>query len=135
MNLVRVVRVVVVMLAILSAGACKKSSTTPSATRVITVFPISFTATQVGSRSTSSLSIQNSGYSTLRFTTITFSACPTMFIVPAPFDTGGSVDARTSLGFVITFAPTAVANCNGTVTVTSDATSGTNSAALTAAGI
>lgn len=75
-----------------------------------------------------SLVISNTGTTTLHVSGIT---------CPAGFSGGfsGSIAARGKTAVTVTFTPTAMTNYSGAVTVTSDASSGANTAAASGAGI
>lgn len=82
----------------------------------------------VGSTATSNLSITNNGNTTLAVTDITY---------PAGFSgyTTANVPAGGSVDLTVTFAPTVAQSYNGNITVTSDATSGSNMISVSGVGI
>jgi hypothetical protein len=81
----------------------------------------------VNSSAQHTLVISNAGSSTLTVSNIS---------VPAGFSGSfsGTIASHTSKNVTITFSPTAVTNYSGTVTVTSDATSGANTVAASGTG-
>jgi hypothetical protein len=82
----------------------------------------------IGSTAQSTLSISNSGNATLTVSGISY---------PAGFSGAwsGTVPAGGSTNVTVTFAPTANTAYGGYITVNSDATSGTNTIAVTGAGV
>ncbi|MCX7009079.1 MAG: choice-of-anchor D domain-containing protein [Kiritimatiellaeota bacterium] len=81
-----------------------------------------------GATATATLTITNSGNATLTVSSITY---------PSGFSGAwsGTIAAGASRSVVVTFAPTAVSNYSGTMTVNSDKTSGTGTLAASGAGI
>ena len=83
---------------------------------------LSFGSVVTGTTSTASLTISNTGNSTMTVSNIAY---PTGF--SGSFS--GTITAGHATNITVTFAPVAVTNYSGTVTVNSDATSGTNTIA------
>ncbi|MEI8207095.1 MAG: leucine-rich repeat protein, partial [Kiritimatiellales bacterium] len=89
---------------------------------------LSFGSVVTGQTSTASLTITNSGNTALTVTNITY---PTCFSGAW----SGTVAAGKATNVTVTFAPVAVTNYSGTVTVNSDKTSGTNTISASGSGI
>lgn len=103
---------------------------TASATKVIQLTgTLTYGSVQTGTTLSKALTITNSGNATLTVTDVTVPSGYT------PDWTSGTIAAGASQVVNITFAPVAATSYNGTVTVSSDATSGTNTRAITGAGI
>jgi hypothetical protein len=102
-----------------------------AATRIIGVTPTSlaFGTVQVGSTATRTFTITNTGNSTLTVTSIG---------LPAGGYTAdwssGTISAGASRTITVTFAPTTSGSQDGTITVTSNATSGANTVGVTGIG-
>ncbi len=88
---------------------------------------LSFGSVVTGQPSTATLTITNSGNTTLTVTNITY---PTCFSGAW----SGTVAAGKATNVTVTFAPVAVTNYSGTVTVNSDKTSGTNTISVLGTG-
>ncbi len=84
----------------------------------------------VGSGSTKTMTISNTGDSPLTVTSISYS-------YPADFsgNWSGTIPAGGSQNVIVTFSPTAVFSYNGTLTVNSDRTSGMNTIAISGTGV
>ena len=120
----------VFVVALLAVGAvtssCSGSPTAPTPTRIISLSgnttgfnldELAFGAVQVGTSATGTVTISNSGNSTLTWS-IPGSGAGVFTASP----TSGSVAAEGSTSVTITFTPTAVISYSVTLTVTSDAT-------------
>jgi len=116
----------VFVVALLAVGAvtssCSDSPTAPTPTRIISLSgnnlnELAFGAVQVGTSATGTVTISNSGNSTL-----TWSIPGSGAGVFTGSPTSGSVAAEGSTSVTITFTPTAVISYSVTLTVTSDAT-------------
>jgi hypothetical protein len=107
------------------------TTTTTTPTRIISVTgSLAFGTVNVGSSRSASFTISNTGNSTL---TITGIGANTNFVTQSSLSwTSGTIAAGGSQTVTITFTPTATGNFNGTVTVTGDQTSGTNTIGYTA---
>jgi hypothetical protein len=83
-------------------------------------------------RSDGLLTVSNDGTATLHVSGIA-GPCPSAFSVlgSTTFDVG----SKQTVNLGIKFAPTSVMSCSGSVTVTSDATSGTNVIGIDASGV
>ncbi len=102
----------------------------PSPTRIISLSGnLAFGSVAVGSTATRTLTIANSGTSTLTWTGISTGSAA---LTANP--TSGAVAAGGSQAVTLAFAPTAVQSYNGTVTVTGDQTSGTNTTTVSGSG-
>jgi hypothetical protein len=104
-------------------------SGTGSATRIIELSgSLTFGNVPVGSTATSTLTISNTGNSSLSVTGITY---------PAGYSGvfSGSIPAGGSANVTVTFSPTAVQSFSGNLTVASNKTSGTNTRAVSGSGI
>jgi hypothetical protein len=84
---------------------------------------------EVGANTTTTLTISNSGNSTL-----TWSGLSTGDGVFTPSATSGTVAAGGSANVTLTFTPSAATSYSSTLTVTSDATSGTNTTTVSGTG-
>jgi hypothetical protein len=99
-----------------------------AATRIIGLSgDMAFGNVAVGANATTTLTISNSGNSTL-----TWSGLSTGDATVTASATSGTVAAGASENVTLTFTPTAATSLNSTLTVTNNATSGTNTIALTA---
>jgi hypothetical protein len=124
-----------VMLPLAGCGSGGSSPTTPTptptpaVTKIINVTgTLSYGQVIVGDvRTDGAFTISNSGNATLTVTGIT-GPCGNFFTVSW---TGGTIAAGGSQVVNVRFAPTAVQNCSGVVTVNGDQTSGTNTLAVT----
>ena len=103
--------------------------TTPVATRIISLTASSLCTAAVGSNAIGTLTIANLGDSTLTWTGLSTGGAE--FTVSA---TSGTIKAGEHTKVTVTFTPTSVKAFTGTLTVTSDATSGTATAAISATG-
>ena len=88
---------------------------------------LAFGAVTTGATASATLTITNSGNATLTVTNITY---PSGF--SGPFS--GAIAAGSASNVTVTFAPVAVTTYSGTVTVNSDATSGTNTISASGTG-
>jgi copper(I)-binding protein len=101
---------------------------TPVPTRIIGLSGnLAFGSVTTGATATATLTIANSGNSALTVTGITY---PTGF--SGAFS--GTITAGNSTNVTVTFAPVAVQSYSGTVTVASDATSGTSTISASGSG-
>ena len=126
------------VLLVLSAGACGGNSSSPTAstpptaptpTRVINVTgDLNFGQVTVGDGQTRFLAIGNSGTGTLTITGIT-GPCGSFFSVSWA---SGTISAGASQTVSVRFAPTGAQNCTGVLTVNGDQTSGSNTIAVVA---
>ena len=89
---------------------------------------LAFGGVSTGTTTTATLTITNAGNSTLTINNITY---------PAGFSGAfsGTIAVGTAQDLPVTFAPTALTNYSGTVTVNSDATSGFNGMAVSGTGV
>lgn len=110
------------------------STTTTTTTRIINLLgSLNIGNVSVGSSANGVFQIRNDGNSPLTVTGISSLCAGTGGAMKATF-TAGAIAPATQQSVTVTFTPTAVQNCNGTVTVASDATSGTNTLTIVAAG-
>jgi hypothetical protein len=111
-------------------GGGSPSAPTPAATRVIALGGnLAFGNGDVGRTATATLTISNSGNATLTVSGVT---------VPPGFTVNfqsGTIAAGASQNVTVTFAPTAVGNYSGTITVLADHTSGTNTINVSGTGV
>jgi len=127
------------VLLVLSAVACSNSNSPtptttppPTPTRVISVTGnLNFGPVTVGDSRTAAVTIANSGTAPLTITGLS-GPCGGFFTVSF---SSGTIAAGGSQPITVRFAPTAAANCNGTLTVNGDQTSGTNTLAVTATAV
>ncbi len=91
---------------------------------------LAFGNVTVGSTSTKTMTISNTGNSPLSVSSISYSY-PTVF----SGNWSGTIPAGGSQNVTVTFAPTAAQSYSGTVTVNSDKTSGTETIAISGTGI
>ena len=101
----------------------------PAPTRIIGLSGnLAFGDVQVGQTSTRTLTISNSGNSTLAVSSISY---------PSGFSGAysGNISAGGSTNVTVTFAPTSATSYSGTITVNSDKTSGTNTISTSGNGI
>ena len=87
-----------------------------------------FGSVQVGNTSNRTLTVSNSGNTALTVTNISYPAC-------FSGAWSGTIGAGASTNLVVTFTPVSVTNYSGTVTVSSDAISGTNSIEASGEGV
>lgn len=90
---------------------------------------LAFGDVTVGQTATRTLTIYNDGNSTLTVSSITY---------PSRFSgdwNGGPISAGSSRNVTVTFAPTSAASYGGTITVSSDATNGTNTRSCSGNGV
>lgn len=110
------------------------SPAAPSQTTVTRVISLSgnlaFGSVSVGQSATAILTISNSGNATLTWSGL---ASGTPCITASP--SSGSVPAGGTASATVTFAPAAASTYSGTITVTSDATGGTNTVAFSGTGV
>ena len=133
----RLFATLVLLPGLLSAASCgSNSSSSPAAptqaatpTKIIGVTGnLNYGQVTVGDvRTDGSLTISNSGTATLNVSGLT-GPCGNFFSVSW---SSGAIPAGTSQVVNVRFAPTAVQNCSGVVTVNGDQTSGTNTIAVT----
>ncbi len=90
---------------------------------------LAFGNVNIGSTATKTFTISNTGNTTLTVSSITY---PTGYTGSW---SSGTIAAGSSKSVTVTFKPTAVQTYSGTVTVNSDKTSGTNTIAISGAGI
>ncbi|MCH2253437.1 MAG: choice-of-anchor D domain-containing protein, partial [Vicinamibacterales bacterium] len=106
------------------------TQTTPTPTRIIGLSGnLAFGDVQVGTSATTTLTLSNSGNSTL-----TWSGLSTGDAVFEDYPPSGTVAAGASQDITLTFTPAAATSYSSTLTVTSDATSGTNTITVSGTG-
>ena len=99
----------------------------PAATRIIGLSgSLAFGSVQVGNNAQRTLTIANTGNTNLTVSSISYP--------PASVARSAVPSRRRSTNVTVTFTPTTVTNYSGTVTVTSDATSGANTIAASGTG-
>ena len=101
----------------------------PAASRIIVLSGnLAFGNVSTGATATATLTIANSGNSVLTVTSISY---------PAGFSGAfsGAIAAGGSTNVTVTFAPTALTSYGGTITVNSDATSGTSTIGASGTGV
>jgi hypothetical protein len=118
------------------ASACTGSSTptAPSTSRIIGLSGnLAFGNVTVGQSARATLTITNSGNSTLTISgmTIPCSGC----VVYTPSWASGTIPAGGSQQVTQSFTPTAAQNYSGTLTVSGDQTSGTSTIAMSGTGV
>lgn len=121
------------MLALVVAAACgdnktPTSPTTPAGAAIALAGNLAFGNLTVGASVTSVLTISNSGSADLTITGIAY---------PSGFSgnwNGGTIAAAGSQAVTVTFAPAAAAAYTGTITVTGNQASGTNTMAISGTG-
>lgn len=108
---------------------------TPTATRIIRILggPINFGGIEIGQSFVWNLQIANDGNSSLTVSGVNGPGGQAAGLVSS-VSAGTVIPAGAVIPWRITFAPNAIAQYNGNVTVSSDATSGTNTVAMTAFG-
>jgi hypothetical protein len=112
------------------SGTGVGTTPTPTTTRIIGLSgTMAFGDAQVGTSATTTLTISNSGNSTL-----TWSGLSTGDGVFTASATSGTVAAGGSANVTLTFTPSAATSYSSTLTVTSDATSGTNTTTVSGTG-
>jgi hypothetical protein len=89
---------------------------------------LAFGSVTVGSTSTKTLTIQNTGSATLTVNSVT---CPSGFSANW---TSGTISAGGSKSVTITFSPTSASNYSGNISVTSNASNGTQTIAVSGTG-
>jgi hypothetical protein len=94
---------------------------------------LSFGNVTVGSSATSTFTIANSGNATLTFTALTISSGLVNHFTATP--TSGSVPAGGNVVVTIRFTPQSGGTFSGTLSVTADQTSGTNSLPVSGTGV
>jgi hypothetical protein len=105
----------------------------PTATRVIAVSGnLAFGAVAVGQIASATLTIANSGNSTLTFTAMTCSCNVSVF---AASPTSGTVPPGASRTITVLFGPLSAVTYGGTLTVVSDATAGNASISVSGTGV
>jgi len=127
----------VALLLALAASGCGKDSPSaptptqpPASTRVVSLSGgLAFGAVEIGKTSDLTLTIGNSGTGTLSVTGIT---SPDGYALSW---TNGTIPPGGTLQVAVRFAPTTARSYDGTLTVNADHTSGTNTAALSGAGV
>lgn len=110
------------------------STPSASATRVIALDgTLAFGDVVVGQSKELVVTIRNTGTGTMTLTGITGSGGVTTQTAASP--TTGTIPAGGSLNVTFRFTPTTTGSISGTITFTTDHTSGTNTITLTAAGV
>lgn len=105
----------------------------PGASRVIGLSGnLAFGNVPVGQSATATLTISNTGNSTLTFTGFTCTCNVSVYSVSL---TGGTVPPGSSRTVTVTFSPLSVASYTGTLSVISDATAGSGSIGISGNGI
>jgi len=114
-----------------SGGSTTAPSPTPTTTRVIQLGGnLSFGPVTLGTTATGLLTITNAGNSAL---TVSGVSSPCAGFYRASFTTGAIAAGQTQQS-TLQFTPTAVQDCSGNISVTSDATSGTSTISVRASG-
>lgn len=121
------------MFALVAAAGCNDSKTptsptTPAGAAIALAGNLAFGGVTVGASATSVLTISNSGSAALTVTGIAF---------PSGFSgnwNGGTIAAGGSQAVTVTFSPTAATPYTGTITVTGNQASGTNTIAVSGTG-
>jgi hypothetical protein len=132
-------RLAVLMSALVVLAACgKETPTSPSGggatTRIIGVSgSLSFGGVQVGSSASQTFTISNSGNAALTFTGLTVSGGIVSHFAATP--TSGSVPAGGNVVVTVRFTPQSGGTFSGTLSVTADQTSGTNSLPISGTGV
>lgn len=132
----KVIRLVAIALITFSAACSDKNPVAPppattTTTRIMTLAgTLNLGSVQVGQSATASFIIRNDGNSPLAITGIS-GPCGSQY--KSSF-TSGTIASGTNQSVSVTFAPTAVANCSGNLTVAGNQTSGSNTIAVNAAG-
>ena len=93
---------------------------------------LAFGNVPVGQNATGTLTISNTGNSTLTFTGFTCTCKTSVFFVSS---TSGTVPPGSSRAVTVTFSPLSVASYTGTLSVISDATAGSGSIGISGSGI
>lgn len=128
--------------AITMAVACggSKSATTPTSpttsnpTRVISLAgSLAFGEVPLGATKEATLTVSNSGSAPLSFTGLTISSGLVSHFAASP--TSGQVPAGGSTPILVRFQPQSSGAFNGTLSVTADHTSGTNTIAISGTGV
>jgi hypothetical protein len=128
------------VLLVILAAACGATTTSPSPTpglnptRIIALSGnLAFGNVSVGETANATLTITNSGNSALAVTGITVTSG--LEAIFSPNWTSGTIAAGASQQVTSRFAPTALRNYSGTVTVNGNQTTGTNSIAISGSGV
>jgi hypothetical protein len=115
---------------VLLTGCNEKTPTTPTPTSAITLSGnMNFGSVTVGSTGSATLTIANTGAGELTVTSVSY---PTGF---SGTFASGTVPANGSQAITVTFTPTAAQSYSGNITVTGNQASGTNSIAVSGAGV
>jgi hypothetical protein len=131
----RLLGISLVMVGLLAAAACGDDDDTPTSPSptpgaVIALSGnLAFGSVTVGTTTTATLTISNSGSSPLTVTNVTY---------PSGFSgnfTSGTIAAAASQAVTVSFTPTAATAYTGSVTVTGDQASGTNTIAINGTGV
>jgi Abnormal spindle-like microcephaly-assoc'd, ASPM-SPD-2-Hydin/Protein of unknown function (DUF1573) len=101
------------------------------ATMTVNPSPVAFGNVSVGSNSTKTVTVSNTGNATLNITAATISGTGYTMSLTAPT----SVNAGGNTTFTVTFAPTTAASSTGTIQITSNASATPASVTLTGAGV
>jgi HYDIN/CFA65/VesB family protein len=116
-------------------GGSSPSATAPSTgtpTRIMVLGGnLSFGAVTVGQHATGLLTIGNTGNSTMTVTGVSL-PCGTQYT--GSF-VSGTIAAGVTQSSTVTFTPTMAETCSGSITVTADQTSGTNTISIIASGV
>lgn len=118
----------IVALALSTACSKDKTPTAPSTSVIGLSGNLAFGSVTVGSTATAQLTITNTGTAPLTVSGVSY---PTGFT--GNF-TGGTINAGASQSVTVTFAPTAAQSYTGSIVVTGNQTSGTNSIAVSGTG-
>ena len=114
-----------------TSTAANSSTGSAAATRILALSgDVAFGSVMVGATGTQTLTLSNTGNTALTWTNVVFtSAIGSVFTRDT---TAGVIAAGRSQTVTLTFAPVEARSYSTTLTVTSDATSGTSTAAVTA---
>lgn len=135
--LLKVATASIIILTLVAFSACggknnPTAPTAPSVTRIITLSgALNIGNVPVGSSGSSAFSIRNDGNSPL---TVSGLAAPCASSLRSNMSNGTIIASGTQLAVTVTFTPTTASNCNGTLTVNGDQTSGTNTLPIIAIG-
>lgn len=132
------------LLLVVGCGGGSSSPTSPSPspdptpsspTRIISISgSLAFGNVTVGQTRDLSFTISNSGNSTLTVSGLSITS-GLGSIYTSDFASGGAITAGGSRNVVVRFSPSAAQTYNGTITVNGDQTSGTNTIAVSGAGV
>jgi len=130
-------RLLVLCILVVSIGACSSTPTSPGppgVTRIIGLDgSLAFGSIDIGSSVDRTLTIANSGTSTLTVSGIAVSTAPGVAGFTVSW-TSGTIAAGASQSVTVRLTPTEAMNYNGTLTVAANQTSGTNTSAITGTG-